>query len=190
MTWLIPSLYLLFYAGVHSLLAAQRVKDHITAWFPGIAPHYRLLYSIFSLLTLIPLPFLPRPGGVFYIVPSPYSYALYAVQILGITGFLWSLRHTDAGYFIGYTHNNTPETLTTEGAYGLCRHPLYLFSAITLLASPNMTHAYALLTAWALLYFWIGSCIEERRLICAFGNPYRVYQLQTPRFIPFFRQRR
>jgi protein-S-isoprenylcysteine O-methyltransferase Ste14 len=38
------------------------------------------------------------------------------------------------------------------------------------------------------IYLYVGSIFEERRLIAEFGDDYRKYQQQVPRFIPWPRR--
>jgi len=172
---------------LHSLLAMDRVK---TVLHPIISPrYYRLLYSLLSTFLLIPLFYLPWPQGTVYQIASPWSLVCHALQIIGILGFGWSARHTNLGVFLGWPppkHTHQSNTaLVTSGPYKLCRHPLYFFGSLIFVAHPQMSHTLALITLWMVLYFWIGSYIEERRLVQQFGDQYIQYQTSTPRLIPF-----
>lgn len=187
MTYVFPTLYLIGYAILHSLLAMDRVK---TLLHPIIsARYYRLIYSILSTLLLIPLYYLPWPHGTLYHIEAPWALVLHGIQIIGLVGFWWATRHTDMGDFLGWAHLKgsceANAKLITTGPYRLCRHPLYLFGSLIFVAHPQMSHTLALITLWLLLYFWIGSYIEERRLVQQFGDPYLQYQATTPRLIPF-----
>ena len=184
MDYLIFSLYLTFYAALHSLLAMQSVKDHISRF---IAPHiYRQLYVFLSVVLLTPISLLPLPLAYLYYIPKPWATLLRVVQLAGALGFLWTLHNTDLGAFLGWSRE-TDTNLKTDGPYRLCRHPLYFFASIALVAEPHVKGFYALFTCWTLIYFWIGSVAEERRLLKEFGDAYRDYQTQTPRMIPKLR---
>lgn len=187
MTYVFPILYFIGYAILHSLLAMDRVKALLHSI---ISPrYYRLLYSTLSTILLIPLYYLPWPHGALYHIPAPWAWVLHAIQIMSFIGFWWTIRHTDTAAFLGWAYlkgsckANTQ--LITSGPYRLCRHPLYFFGTLIFVAHPHMSHALALITLWLLLYFWIGSYIEERRLVQQFGDPYLQYQATTPRLIPF-----
>lgn len=174
------------YAGLHSVLAVDRVKTHLYRLIPQ--RYYRLLYTLLSIALLLPLPFLPWPTGTVYHISAPGSYLCHLIQLIGIIGFLWTLRHTAIGDFLGWAHLKTsPQSpqLVTTGPYQLCRHPLYFFCSLIFAAHPHMGQAHLILTLWIVFYFWIGSYIEERRLILQFGNAYTTYQTTTPRLIPF-----
>lgn len=186
MAFLYPSLYLIFYAILHSILAMDRVKECIYAVYPK--RYYRLSYSILSILLLIPLVFLPYPSGTLYYINYPLAYAFHAVQGVGLIGFYWALRHTPVATFLGWSNaKETRNDLVTTGPYAWCRHPLYFFASVILIAHPNMSEAFAILTVWILLYFGIGTYIEEARLKAKFGAQYQTYQATTPRLIPFIR---
>lgn len=186
MTYFIPILYLTMYALLHSILAMNRVKVQLYRLIPQT--YYRLTYSILSILLLLPFPFMPWPSGHLYHLSPPVSYLLHALQLLGLIGFLWSLRHTALGDFLGWAHltPTPPQTqLITNGPYRLCRHPLYFFGSLIFIAQPYMSYAHVIITLWLVFYFWIGSYIEEKRLLHQFGDVYQTYKETTPRFIPF-----
>ncbi|MBT4137573.1 MAG: isoprenylcysteine carboxylmethyltransferase family protein [Candidatus Latescibacteria bacterium] len=186
MTYFIPILYLFMYALLHSILAMGRVKTQLYRLIPQ--SHYRLSYTILSILLLLPFPFLPWPSGHIYQISPPQSYMLHAIQLIGFAGFLWSLHHTVLGDFLGWAHlkpSPLQTQLVTTGPYHLCRHPLYFFGSLIFVAHPQMSHAHLVLTLWLVIYFWMGSYIEERRLLHQFGHTYQTYQETTPRFIPF-----
>lgn len=80
----------------------------------------------------------------------------------------------------------TPEYLLRRGPYRLCRNPMYMGEAIVWLG-------------WALFYgspaIWAGLAIicaalakivpwEERRLVERFGDEYRAYLSEVPRWVP------
>ena len=73
-----------------------------------------------------------------------------------------------------------------HGLYGVIRHPRYFSGAIGLAASiilANYTGLYVL----GLLLVPIGYLlirVEERELVARFGDDYRRYQREVPRFIP------
>jgi len=178
--------YLIFYAILHSILAMDRIKSPLYRIIPQ--QYYRLLYTLISLILLTPLPWLPWPTGTLYHIHAPLSYLFHTIQVLGILGFLWTLRHTALGDFLGWAHLKKPflsPQLITTGPYRLCRHPLYFWISITFITHPHVTHKHLIFTLWLILYFWIGSYIEERRLTLQYGEAYKTYQTHTPRLIPF-----
>jgi protein-S-isoprenylcysteine O-methyltransferase Ste14 len=79
--------------------------------------------------------------------------------------------------------------LLTDGIYGRLRHPRYAAFVLAYLALALFTNylaSYVLVAVVALLT-WATSLVEERELIDAFGNAYRRYQADVPRFIPRYK---
>ena len=166
----------------------DRVKTHLYRLVPH--RYYRLTYSILSIILLIPIGFLPWPSGLLYHLTAPMAYLLHLIQLMGLIGFVWTLRHTAMGDFLGWAHlkkTSRPAQLITTGPYRLCRHPLYFFGSLPFIAHPQMAASHLILTLWIVFYFWIGTYIEEKRLIHQFGDIYLLYQSNTPRLIPFMK---
>jgi protein-S-isoprenylcysteine O-methyltransferase Ste14 len=78
--------------------------------------------------------------------------------------------------------------LFTGRAYGVVRHPLYLGCSVILLFHPVQTRNSAISTAMVVLYFYVGTFFEERRLLAHFGEAYSDYQRKVPRFLPLRRR--
>ena len=191
-TWLPFVAYLTAYALLHSVLAAESVKRWAADCLGSAFAGYRFAYVVVSCALLIPLLWLPHPEGTLYRIDGTLAILLRATQALGAAGFLWTLGHFDTGQFLGLTQLRTGITddrdehapLSASGPFRLCRHPLYVSSALILVANPDMNHTSATFTLWCLAYFLIGSAFEENRLLALHGEPYRLYQQATPRFIP------
>ena len=182
----------------HSVLAALTVKAwvrrHTGRWFLL----YRIAYVAFAIISLYALwLWLPRPDGVLYIVPPPWSHVMRLVQVAAIGGFLLAARQINSREFLGFAQigrfhtaaetsalNDEELELSTNGLYGVVRHPLYTTAVVAMAATPHMTVWWLLLTAWVSLYFVIGSVFEEHRMVALFGEEYREYQRTVPRFIP------
>ena len=64
------------------------------------------------------------------------------------------------------------------------RHPLYLGCSLLLAFEPDRTWNGAATAAAVMAYFYIGTFLEERRLVRTFGEEYREYQRRVPRFFP------
>lgn len=77
--------------------------------------------------------------------------------------------------------------LVDTGPYSLSRNPLYLFSTIGALGFGAQTGSLAIAAAcggltWLVFRFVVAK--EEAFLDQALGEPYAVYRLTTPRFLP------
>jgi len=108
------------------------------------------------------------------------SFELSGLFLLSICsmGRLWSLM---------YVSGNKRRELVTEGPYSMVRHPLYVFSLIGAigigLASENVL-VLGLIIVFYLLYYPFTILAEERKMTNKFGDAYREYMNNTPRFIP------
>lgn len=176
----------------HSLLNSQGV----VAWIlpPGnrIRPYYRLIYVVFSSITLGLVYWItPRDNdlpvlkwhGVFIAVP-----AVIWVIALAI-GYL-SFRFINAWDFLGLTvvgigrkTRGTSDKLITWGIYGEIRNPQFLV-VLMLLWARDLTCTGLVINIVLSLYLISGAFIEERRLIHKFGEDYVRYRSHVPRFIP------
>src|SRR3970282_1234882 len=76
------------------------------------------------------------------------------------------------------------ERLFTQKAYGIVRHPLYLGISVVLAFQPVQTRHSLLSTAMVVLYLYVGTFFEERRMVRKFGEEYRKYQERVTRFLP------
>ncbi len=120
---------------------------------------------------------------------------LHAVQLGGAVFLLWT--PWDLKEFLGlrqWERRNEPgpapgrnDRLFTGKAYGVVRHPLYLGISAILAANPVQSRNSLASTAMAILYFYVGTFFEERRLLRKFGDEYRVYRNRVPRFLPLGR---
>jgi protein-S-isoprenylcysteine O-methyltransferase Ste14 len=75
-------------------------------------------------------------------------------------------------------------TLRIEGPYRYTRHPLYFFSIIFLLFRPVMDLFYLTFFTCVVVYFYIGSYYEEKKLERLFGQQYTKYKKVVPRIFP------
>lgn len=193
-TILLLLLYLLLYAGLHSLLAARAVKEWGRAHLPGFDRWYRLFYNAVAVVTLLPLPWLlGLPDRILYAVPAPWSWLLWAGQALSAVALLLAVLQANPAYFVGLAQlagdgEERGDRLVVNGLYRYVRHPLYLFSILFLWLSPVMTLNRLVVYGLATLYFYVGSVHEERRLAQTFGQPYRAYQQKVPRLWPSLRR--
>jgi len=181
----------LIYGLIHSLTASTGFK-HLMYRLMGdwLKKYYRLLYSILSVIALLPvitLPFL-IPDKHLYTIPPPWIYLTSLVQIASISLLAYSVIQTGALQFIGIPQafgEKTKDSLNTSGLYRMVRHPLYTFSLLFLWLTPVMTRNLALLYGALTVYILIGAVFEERKLLRIFGQEYADYRGKTPFIIPY-----
>lgn len=197
--WISLTLGFIVFAILHSYLAGHTFKKWLFSLLPGIRPFYRLLYNIFALITFwLWLLLLPSGGLMIYELSPPLNYLFYGIQLASIAGLYWATRSLDNSAFLGikqvndyFRNNQFPgnldepnHELTFHGAYRAMRHPLYTFVMLLLIFRPDVSLRWLILSLFCIVYFWIGSIYEERKLRTEFGDQYTRYQKHVPRFIP------
>jgi protein-S-isoprenylcysteine O-methyltransferase Ste14 len=180
----------LLYGFIHSLIAANGFKHLIYRLLgEGAKKYYRLFYSLFASVTLLPVLILPAiiPDQTLYKIPEPLVYFTVFIQIVSVLLLVYSVLQTGALQFIGLSQAfglKREDKLNTGGLYRYMRHPLYTFSLLVLWLTPTMTRNFALLYAALTVYIIIGAIFEERKLLQTFGAAYQEYRAKTPFFIP------
>jgi len=186
------------FAVSHSLLASFKIKKIIAERFGNYIAFYRLVYNIISIISLmIFLWLLPKPYLIIYDLHYPYDIIILVPQFLSLAGIIWTLKFISTREFLGieqvkrwlkdqYNVNELDEkmTLVIEGPYKYMRHPIMFFSLMFIMLRPVMGLFYLTCLICIILYIYIGSFYEEKRLIEKFGERYIKYQEEVPRFFP------
>lgn len=189
---------LTIFGFIHSFLASNKVKKYIYNKNKYFLPYYRLFYNILSLIFLVIIYLgLPPDGIIIYDLPNPYDFIVLGLQLLSLAGFIWTLKYLSVKELIGlsqikrlfdgtYNYEELDETsfLETDGIYKFTRHPLYFFSILFLLFRPYMDLNYFIIFGCFVIYFYVGSIYEEKKLVEKFGDEYRNYQKSVPRIFP------
>ena len=96
------AIYLIAYAGLHSLLTTVRIKSRIDSCCPGFSRFYRSTYSVVSIVTPAPLLGFLKEGALLYSISGWAREALFGLQMLSAIGFLYAARAIALGEFLGY----------------------------------------------------------------------------------------
>ena len=75
--------------------------------------------------------------------------------------------------------------LIIRGPYRWVRHPLYSLFLVMIWSCPDLTVDRLLFNVLFTVWMVIGSILEERDLVDAFGETYREYQHKVPMLIPY-----
>lgn len=180
------------WALVHSLSASLASKEQARRCFgPSADRWYRLVYNVFSVVTFLPLLVLLAvlPDRQLYLVPTPWSWLLRALQLVALIGLLVAFLQTDPKHFAGLsqlagTAEASDGRLVVRGLYCRVRHPLYFFSMLLVWSTPTMTVLWFETCVLITLYFYLGSLHEEQRLLAEFGQAYAQYRREVPMLIP------
>ncbi|TCK19171.1 protein-S-isoprenylcysteine O-methyltransferase Ste14 [Thiogranum longum] len=182
----------MIYGALHSLLAADRIKQLVSNAFPAGHRAYRLIYNLLAgILLLIPLWLMARyPGDPLWHWPGPLRWFMDGAAIAAIAGFAFSLRMYDNAEFLGLGQLSCPAgeirkipPMSISTPHRFVRHPWY-FYGLVILWTREMNAALLISAIVITLYLVIGSRLEERKLVRCYGEAYRAYQRQVPALIP------
>lgn len=187
------------YGYLHSILASFRVKSFLRNQFGKYIAFYRLSFNFLALAGLYLIwDYGPHPSLLIFELPSPYDLIIVGLQLLALAGVIWCFKYICFKEFLGlsqinrflsneYDENDLDERMTfrVEGPYRFSRHPVYLFTILFLLLRPEMNLFYLTMFVSFVIYFYIGSVYEEKKLVEVFGEKYINYQNDVSRIFPF-----
>jgi protein-S-isoprenylcysteine O-methyltransferase Ste14 len=156
--------------------------------------YHGALYTILSGIILLTLVVLWQKSAHTLVEPQGVlRWMLRAVFFLSIIGFFWGTRALGSFDAFGIkpilndlrgTDPPQPMLFAVRGPYRWVRHPLYSFCLLMIWSCPNITTDRLLYNVVWTLWIIIGSVLEERDLVTAFGEEYRNYQRKVPMLIP------
>lgn len=168
----------------HSVFARTGIKAMITAWVP--APLERATYVwVATLLFVVTLwAWVPVAGTLWqvagigvWVLHAGYAGGLIltglaasALDPLELSGIrqAWNAGRPAAGPADGFE-------LSTTGAYGLVRHPIYLGWVLIAWSVPVMNGTRLVFAAVSTLYLVVAIPFEERQMRRTMGRPYAEY---------------
>jgi protein-S-isoprenylcysteine O-methyltransferase Ste14 len=180
------------YFVIHSLLASISVKQWLMRILPERAHYYRIAFNIIAILLLIvPAGFMIAKGGeVIWDWPLPLKWLANLLALAAVIVFIWTFRYYDMYEFLGVKQSGDcregvfdQEIFKVSPFHRYVRHPWY-FLVLVVIWTRDMDYM-VLTTAIALsVYFFVGSRLEERKLIIYHGEVYRRYCEKVPGIIP------
>ena len=180
---------------IHSLLISQRIKDAVAEKFPQAGSFYRLAYTIFSTVTLIPLVVYTVliPQTVLFSYHGLFRIVQVFLAIYSLVLFLGGMFAYDMQYFLGLRQlrnrnrkEDEKQEFQQQGILKVVRHPWYSGGIALLWCSSPVTDVGLSIRLLLSLYFVVGARLEERRLMDQFGESYQRYRQQVPMLIPNF----
>lgn len=201
MTYIIDLLVIILlfavYSVLHSYLASLGVKKSIRKNFGDLIAFYRLGYNIFAIASFYLIyEVAPKPHLIIYDLSQPFDIIILFPQFAALIGVFWSFKYVCVKEFLGlnqirryfnkaYNSEIDEElTLSFSGPYRYTRHPVYLFVILFLGLRPTMDLFYLTFFLMIVVYFYIGSVYEERKMVTHFGDDYVKYQNAVPRIFP------
>jgi protein-S-isoprenylcysteine O-methyltransferase Ste14 len=184
----------------HSFFITHFWRDTVCRRWPRCAVYNRLVYVTGSTLSLAVLMawLWTRPETTLW-AWSGWWQVIRVVGLLeaGVLFWLGALAH-DGRSFLGIrqirqarTGEPAPERgISTGGILGMVRHPWYTGTFLFLVFILPFTDVNLVWRGVFLVYTYVGTVLEERKLVTDMGDTYREYQRQVPRFFPARRPRR
>lgn len=183
--------YFLVFAGLHSLLATDYIKDKARMLSGKGFRFYRLMYTFLSFFTFTPafLVWLKYSAStpLVYSLPGQLYPLIIIIRSVALVIFAYAIFQTGIFEFMGIRREKTKKILITGGAYGIVRHPLYTAGIILLFTRMDMSWLDLTAALLVSVYLVIGAFIEEKRMLLVFGEEYRKYQQRVPMFIPWLK---
>jgi len=186
------------FAFSHSFLASSKIKNKLIKNIGEKIAFYRLFYNFTSVILFLVFYILsPKPDILIYDLHYPFDIITFTAQIISFGGLIWSLKGIDLKEFAGISQiirfmkgqyqiedADARETFRISGAGKFVRHPIYFFSILFWGLRPSMDLFYFVTFICIVIYFYIGSIYEEKKLVEKYGITYQIYQKQVPRLFP------
>lgn len=181
------TLYFLFFALFHSILAMDHAKNKAEKLMGKGYRYYRLIYSLISFPLFIPAYLVwatySKSSPLIYTIPDDLYPLLILIRLGALGLFGYAALQTDVLEFIGIKREKK-KSLIMSGPYAIVRHPLYLAGILILITNMKMTQLDLLAVLLISGYCIVGAFIEEKRLLFVYGDEYRKYIQQVSMFIP------
>jgi methanethiol S-methyltransferase len=191
-------IFLSLFVVQHTIMARPAFKK----WWANFVPKH-LERSVFVLASTVALSLIlyfwqPIPGTVWDVRDTVFGDVLMVINFVGWAIFLWAtflINHFEL-FGLQQVWNNFHGTTApkmafkTPAMYKLCRHPMMFGFMVVFWATQHMSVSHLFLSFAISVYIFIGIWFEERDLVTALGDRYRVYQRQVPKILPLGRRRR
>ena len=182
------------WCALHSLMISGVVVSNLKERYGDRFRFYRILFNLVSIVTLVPVLIYSDSlrGELFFTWSGAWRPVQLGLALAALALFYAGGRHYDLRQFLGIRQVSEHEsakgltetgTLDTSGILGVMRHPWYTAAILIVWARP--LDLAALVTSTVLTaYLFIGTVLEEKKLVAEFGEEYRIYQEQVPMFFP------
>jgi methanethiol S-methyltransferase len=179
------------YFFVHSILAANSVKNFFKELLGRGFRLYRIFYSIIATIGLLALLLFNATLPSDLLLPSSgmIRYLSLMLATFGVVVISQTFREHSALGFLGLKVES--KKFIRSGILNKARHPIYSGTILIVVGFFLFipTVATLLSTLCILSYLPIGIYLEEKKLLLEFGDSYAQYQSEVPALIPDFRKR-
>jgi protein-S-isoprenylcysteine O-methyltransferase Ste14 len=181
------------YCTLHSAMISETATGFLKRRLGDSFRFYRLFFNSIAMLTLIPVLWYShslRQAAIFrwegvWLVPQ------YLLLGCGILLVVAGGRHYSLGQFVGISQLRgassgglaTGGGIDSSGVLGVVRHPWYT-AVVLLLWARDLDMAVLVGNGVLTVYIFVGTLLEERKLVHEFGDAYRSYQERVSMFVP------
>jgi len=181
------------YCTLHSAMISETATGFLKRRLGDSFRFYRLFFNSIAMLTLIPVLWYShslRQAAIFrwegvWLVPQ------YLLLGCGILLVVAGGRHYSLGQFVGISQLRgassgglaTGGGIDSSGVLGVVRHPWYT-AVVLLLWARDLDMAALVGNGVLTVYIFVGTLLEERKLVHEFGDAYRSYQERVSMFVP------
>lgn len=174
------------YYALHSLLAANTIKNWVESTAPGFFKYYRLLYSVVAVIGLLGMLYWNGSLATEYLIDRQIvvRYTSYVLSATGVIIIRIAFKEYDLKGFLGLRKEET--AFKRSGILQRVRHPMYTGTILILIGFFLFTPTLPTLitVVCALGYLVIGIVLEERKLLEQFGPVYKKYKKEVPMLFP------
>jgi methanethiol S-methyltransferase len=187
------------YCSLHSYLISVRFSNWMAHLLKDCYAFYRVFYVLISIALLIPVLHYSNQwaSAVIITYDPPWSIIRYVLMYASLLLFFKAFFFDyDSLHFFGIRQilnlrsspANQKNGIKKSGLLGIVRHPMYI-ALIVYLWCQTFRLTDVLVNALLTIYVYIGTLLEERKLILEFGDEYIQYQKEVPMLIPFLKFR-
>lgn len=183
----------LTYTVLHSVFASLWLKRRMAMRWPRWAPAYRFAFNVVAVVLLAPPLWLTVVwrGPLLWSWDGVWAWLANGLALTAVAGFVWSTRYYDMAVFTGSaqwaTRNSAAEDpggLRLSPLHRHVRHPWYSLGLV-ILWTRDMDEARLVSALCITLYLWLGSLLEERKLLACHGAAYARYRERVPGLMPW-----
>jgi methanethiol S-methyltransferase len=181
------------YGSVHSALISETATRFLKRRLGGGFRFHRLGFNLVAVVLLVPLVWYSQSlaGEPLVRWTGPGQVVRYALVALAVLLFVAGGRHYSMKQFLGISQLRggsagglgSGGTIDSRGLLAVMRHPWYA-GVLLLLWARDLDAASLVVSGVLTAYVFVGTLLEERKLVHEFGDAYRDYQRRVSMFLP------
>lgn len=196
MDYLLLILLWILWCTVHSGMISIPATVYMQNVFGENYRFYRLAYNLIAVVTLLPLYSFGKSieGDVVLRWPEKLEFLRYLFFIISVLLFAVGAKKYDMLQFLGirqirsgdsHMSLSADDELDTSGILSITRHPWYLAALIIIWVFQSELNGADLIVRIILTaYLFVGTVLEERKLIKEYGDGYLEYMQRVSMLFP------